>query len=294
MTDVPGKVPERRGMAFRVALCGALVLIGFASFFEFFRALAGQWVGDPIFSYGILIPLISGFMIWQKSRELSALERRPWNPGLIVVIIGCVLQVMGTLSGILLVSGVALITILIGLVVFLWGKKHLRLTWSPLVFLILMVPWPSYTMGEVSWRLQGYASTAGAGVLQLLGVTVFQDGNLLILPNYVMQVKEACSGTHSLFALLSLGVILGYVTERLWTVRLLLIAVAPMIALLTNVVRIVGTGVAARWWGGAAAEDTLHSIWGILVFLLGVSSLLAIQRASRWLVNRFESQSSSA
>ena len=38
---------------------------------------------------------------------------------------------------------------------------------------------------------------------------LYQEGNLLNLPNYVLEVREACSGSRSIFALIALALILG-------------------------------------------------------------------------------------
>jgi len=268
-----------------------LVLALALAFLSFFKAVAQEWFQNEIFSYGILIPAVSGYLIWQRRAILAQREVRPSHWGLGLAIIGCGLRVMGELGGIQLVSGAALILVLIGGVVYLRGSVHARVVAWPLAFLILMVPWPSYTLGAVSWRLQSAASTISAITLEQLGIPVFQDGNLLYLPQYTLAVKEACSGTRSLFALVALAAMLGMTAERRWGPRLLLLALAPVIALLSNVVRIVGTGIAANWFGEVVARQSLHAAWGVVVFGLGVAGLIGAQRVLRCLGSRYASAS---
>jgi exosortase len=149
-----------------------------------------------------------------------------------------------------------------------------------------MIPVPSYAVGQVSWKLQAGASAISSVVLRVLDVPVFQDGNLLTLPNYVLEVKQACSGSRSVFALLVLALTLALSVERQWWVRVLLVAAAPVLAVIANVVRIVGTGLIARHWGSLAADESLHTMWGILVFLIAAGGLLGFQRLLRWTNNK--------
>lgn len=266
--------------------CALAMVFVCAPFYRFFIAAAREWFQSEVFSYGILIPVLAGYFLWQKWPRISQLPVLPWNAGIGLVALGYGILLMGEMSGLLLVSGAALILVLLGTTGSLWGWKQLRQVAIPVAFLIFMVPWPPYVLGSLSWRLQAYASVLSASILEGVGVPVFQDGNLLYLPNYVMAVKEACSGTRSLFALLALAASLGILTERSWAIRILLVLSAPLMALLANVVRIVGTGLVAISFGREAAEGTLHTMWGMVVFLLGAAGLVAIQRISRWLIGQ--------
>jgi exosortase len=264
---------------------GFLVLAAaalFVAFGSFLRALFSAWMHNEEFSYGILIPVIVALMIWWRRNDLEKIEKTGWVLGLWIVVLGCGLQVLASMSGSLLLSGMALTITIIGAVAFLWGREVLGILLAPLVILILMVPLPSYAVGELSWHLQARASTISASVLGFLGVPVLQDGNLLRLSNYVLEVKQACSGSRSIFALLALACVLGVVSEKKWWVRILLIVAAPLLAIAGNVVRIVGTGLIAQKWGDLAANESLHNVWGILVFLIAVLGLLGLQRLVRW------------
>jgi exosortase len=170
---------------------------------------------------------------------------------------------------------------LIGITGFLWGLDILKICAGPLALLILMVPLPSYAVGQVTWYLQLMASTVSANILQRLGVPVFQEGNLLRLPNYVLEVKQACSGSNSILSLVALALVIGLNGEQKWWKRALLVLAAPVLAIAANVMRIVGTGLIARQWGNLAANDSLHAGWGVAVFLLGVLGLLGIQNLLR-------------
>jgi exosortase len=118
--------------------------------------------------------------------------------------------------------------------------------------------------------------------LRFLGVPIFQDGNLLRLSNYVLEVKQACSGSRSIFALLAMACVLSISTERKSGIRVLLVGAAPILAIGANVIRIVVTGIIAWQWGDLAAEESLHATWGVIVFVIAVFGLLGFQRILQW------------
>ena len=266
------------------------IILGIAvsvAFSGLLTSLLRDWLGGSEFSYGIAIPFITAYLLWVRRAQLREQRTAGHSSGLAIVLFGCGLHVVGSLSGTLLVSGTALVLTVLGIVLYLRGASYVRIVALPVALLILMVPVPSYAVGQVSWYLQASASTISSAVLRFLSVPVYQDGNLLNLPNYVLEVKQACSGSRSIFALLALAVILGFSIERKWWARILLVAVAPLLAVGANIVRIVGTGLIAKEWGALAASESLHTTWGILVFVIAVMGLLGFQRFLQWAANEY-------
>jgi len=264
-----------------IALGVALIL----PFGAFLTGLAKAWLHDPEFSFGILIPILVGYLLWMRREQLRSQVSSGRASGLALAFVGCGLQVLSGMSGSLLVSGAALVVTILGTILYLWGPTSLRIAGAPVALLILMIPLPTYAVGELSWHLQGRASTISTAILRFLGIPVLQDGNLLKLPNFVLEVKQACSGSRSLFALIALALVLGLSATRKWWIRGLLVGIAPVLAVGANIVRIVGTGLIARRWGALAADESLHLAWGILVFVIAVLGLLGFQRFLRWATN---------
>jgi len=262
-----------------------LVLVILLTYGGFFRSVWHAWSKDTEFSYGGLVPLLVGYLIWLRRKTLLALEKQGWTPAILGVIAGCGIQVLASSSGTLILSVLSLVVTLISSIGFLWGRTCVRVVALPLSMTVLMVPVPSYLADEITWRLQVAASAASSVILRFLGVPVYQDGNLLRLTNYVLEVKEACSGSRSIYALLGLALVLGLTTEKRWWVRLSLLGAAPMLSLSANLIRIVGTGIIAYQWGNLAANESLHTVWGVLVFMIAVLGLFGIQRLLRWATN---------
>jgi exosortase len=92
-------------------------------------------------------------------------------------------------------------------------------------------------------------------------------------------VAEACSGIRSLISLLTLGIVLGYFADRRGWARAAIASATVPIAILSNGLRVAGTGIAAHHYGRQAAEGFFHTFSGWFVFAFALGLLLALPRA---------------
>ena len=145
----------------------------------------------------------------------------------------------------------------------------LRAVSFPLGFLIFMIPLPAIIYSQITFPLQLLASRVATSWLDFMQVPVFRDGNVLNLPNYSLEVVEACSGVRSLMTLISLAVAYGYLADRRrvrYTLPLLMIP----IAIISNATRIVGTGFLTYHFGSQAAKGFFHEFSGWIIFLVAL------------------------
>jgi exosortase len=149
----------------------------------------------------------------------------------------------------------------------------------PLVFLVMMIPLPAIIYNQVTFPLQLLASRLSSNCLQLIAIPVLREGNVLILPNYSLEVVEACSGIRSLMSLIALAIAFGYFVEkRLWA-RITLVVLMVPIAVASNALRVLGAGVVTYLWGPRWAEGFFHSFQGWLIFVSAVACMLLAHRA---------------
>jgi exosortase len=134
--------------------------------------------------------------------------------------------------------------------------------------------------------LQLLASGAGAATLELAGVPVLREGNVLVLASTSLEVVEACSGIRSLVSLLTLALVLGHFSLRRSSSRLLLAVAAIPVAIVANAARVAGTGLAAHYWSPEAAQGFFHGFSGWIVFAVAFAALLLIQRVVAHLEER--------
>jgi exosortase len=142
-----------------------------------------------------------------------------------------------------------------------------------------MIPIPAIIFNQIAFPLQLLASRSGEFALGALQIPVLREGNVIMLANTTLEVAEACSGIRSLVSLLTLAIIFGCFAERRRWARFALAAASVPVAILSNGLRVAGTGVAAHYFGAAAAQGFFHTFSGWLLFIVAFGLLFLVQRA---------------
>ena len=251
-------------------------------YWQVLRKLVYDWSHDENYSHGFLIVPIAFYFAWERRQALKDAVSKPSMLGLVVIIGSLLVLVAGKLGAELFLTRVSMIGMAVGVALFVFGWEHLRILFFPIAFMLLMIPIPSLIFNQIAFPLQLLASRFGEWTLQLLDIPVLREGNVIILANTRLEVAEACSGIRSLISLLTLGIVLGYFTDRRPSVRWLIALATVPVAIATNGVRVAGTGVAAHYVGPEAATGFLHTFSGWLMFVLASALLIAIQRGTAW------------
>lgn len=262
-----------------LVLTGALVVAGLAVLYrDVVPELIAAWGTDDNYSHGYLIPPIAAYFAWERRHKFLAVPATTSLVGLVVVLGSVGLLALGVLGIELFLTRVSLIGAIGGTVLFLFGWGRLRVMLFPIAFLILMVPIPAIVFNQIAFPLQLIASQFGEAVIRAVDIPVLREGNVLILANISLEVAEACSGIRSLISLLTLGIVFGYITDTRSWVRVLITLSAIPVAVIANGTRVAGTGVAAHYYGKAAAEGFFHEFSGWLVFIAAFAMMLVFHR----------------
>src|SRR6266568_784430 len=245
------------------------------------RDLAWQWWDDPNYTHGFLVPLFSGFLVWPRRGQLAALPAKGRWIGLPVLLAGVAALLLGDLAAENFLMRSSLIVVLAGLVLFHLGWDSFRLLAFPLLFLFFMVPLPATLFYAMAFPLQSLAARNAAWTLDMLGVPVLLDGNIIHLTRLSLGVAEACSGIRSLISLFSVAVGWAVLTiPGIWGMAVFVAAVIP-ITILANAGRVVVTGLIAQWFGIEYAQGFFHTFSSWLVFVFAFVCLLGIHRVIR-------------
>jgi len=172
----------------------------------------------------------------------------------------------------------SLLTATAGLIVCRWGWRRLGVVLIPLAFSLLALPPPDILYLPLQHYLKEATTTLTAAVLPVLGIPVTRLGYVLGLPTGDLGVAEACSGVRSLTALVAVAALVAYWRGLSWLHSLGLIALAIPIIVVSNVVRVVLTGVLQESLGRWAIEGIAHEILGTSVVLVGLALILAVSQ----------------
>jgi len=257
-----------------ILLATAVGALSLWLFWDGLEIIGGGWLNSPEYSYGVLIPPVVVFLIWQQKDRLERIsfEGSWWGVGL--VLLGGGLLVLGQLSTIYIVVQYAYVVTLYGLMLAFTGRRAFRLLAVPMLILAFMIPLPSFIFYNLSAKLQLLSSELGVWFMRLFDVSVFVEGNVIDLGGYKLQVAEACDGLRYLFPLMTLGFLMAYFYKgALWKRWVLFLSSIPL-TIIMNSWRIGTIGLMVEHWGIGMAEGFLHEFQGWMVFMLSAGCLL--------------------
>ncbi len=254
----------------------ALLALLCAAYAPVYPRMVRDWLGDPNYSHGLLVPLVSAWFLREIWPQLRAAPVRPSAWGFVLALAGLMLLAAGMFVGELFSSRVSSLVLAAGMILALFGGRVLRLLSLPLGFLIFMVPLPYTVYDALALPLKGLVSRMAAAGINLCGLPVLREGNMILFPNLSLEVVEACSGLRSLTSLVALGTAYAFLFLKAPWQRVVLIAATVPIAVFANVLRVFVTGLLARHMGARAAEGFFHNFAGLAVFgtALALTALL--------------------
>jgi exosortase D (VPLPA-CTERM-specific) len=252
----------------------ALLLLWF--YWPVLVSLGNSLLASEDYSFGLLLPLVSGYLVYLKWAKL---RQRTWQPswiGLLIIFLGFGIYILGDLAAAFYFPPFSLLVVVTGLIWLTGGWPLARELAFPLLLLLLMIPLPAMVMQSATFPLQLLSSRLAAGMLQFIGIPLVRQGNVIDLGVRQLQVVDACSGLRYILSLSALGLIYCYFYQRnLWKAAILLLCLVPA-AILANALRVAAMGLFP-----ALQEGFWHSFSGWLIFIFCFGFLVLIN----WLLN---------
>ena len=244
-----------------------VITVGVFAYFESLKVMVQWWSNREEYSHGFLIPVITAYLIWQRSDQLREMRFDGSWWGVALAACGLFLYLVGELGTIYTVIQYGFVFFVAGVIWAYVGTPAFRVLVVPLLLLFFMVPFPNFIYNNLSSQLQLLSSEIGVVVIRLFGISVHLEGNVIDLGTYKLQVVEACNGLRYLFPLMTLGVIVAYFYHaEMWKRILIFVSTIP-ITILMNSFRIGVIGVMVEFWGQSMAEGFLHDFEGWAIFM---------------------------
>jgi exosortase len=253
--------------------------------------LVNQWYADEDMGHGFFVPVIAGYIGWQKREELQAAALRSNPLGLLLMAWGAAQSIIGTLGAELFLSRTAFLISVYGTVLYLGGMAAIRILFYPLFLLLFMVPIPAIIYNQITFPLQLLASRVAEFVLSAVGIPVLRDGNVLELPSQRLSVVEACSGIRSLLSLSFLSLVYGHFFDNKPWMKWALLPLTIPIAITANAARVTGTGLLSEI-NPEYATGFYHTAEGWVVFMVAMVILVLAHRSVDFVYNRFNKSQS--
>lgn len=228
--------------------------------------LISDWATDPNFSHGFLVPFVALYMVWFKKNEIALIPSAPASTGLFVILLGMLIHIAGNVGAELFLMRLSMVVTISGIIIYGFGYKVFKSVLIPVAYLIIMIPIPAILWNKIAFPLQLFSASLSSEFIQLIGIPVFREGNILHLANTSLEVVDACSGLRSLTSLLALTGAFAFLAPLSTFKKWVLFFSAVPIAVAVNVIRLTITGAMAAWIGPETSQGFLHDMSGLIIF----------------------------
>ena len=260
-----------------VAAIGWFLALLILLYLPVLKPMVSEWLNDENMGHALFVPVVAGYLVWlDRERIMSTPVKRYW-PALTLVAWGFCQMIVGFLGADFFTARTAFLIAVVGIIWTIAGTAVLHTLAYPLFVLLFMIRIPLFIYQRITFPLQLLASQVAAAVLDLVGIPVMRNGNVMVLADKSLEVVEACSGIRSLLSLTFLAVAYGRLFEsRVWVRVALFVATIP-IAIACNAFRVTLTGMLTEW-APQFAEGFYHTMEGWSIFMIELVVLLGSHR----------------
>jgi exosortase len=281
-----------------VALAACFVWSYWTNLMDLWRV----WMRSDEYSSGLLVPVLAGYVLWLRRDSLRQVRIRWSVLGLVGLIVAQAFRLFGLICMYRSAERLSVVMSIGSCVLLLGGRALFKKTFTVLLFLLLMLPWPMRLQNRIALPLQGYATDSAMFCLETLGYDVISEGTVIHIGDTSVAVAEACNGLRMVTAFFVIAGLVALIARRpTWEKVAVCLSSLP-IALVCNTIRLTVTAIAFTFIKGETYEQIFHDFGGyammplalgIIVFELWMFNLLTIEPVEEpQLVIRRESHSS--
>lgn len=271
--------------------------------------------GNEEWQFCFVVPLIAGALVYRERQKLKAQSLQGSWWGALIFLFSILVYWMGYKVDTGYLGFAAIQLSLAGLILLMAGRRWMRILF--LAWIFMLFAWPLFPLDNmVAARLKIPTAQIGAKLVSLIGVDVVREGSTLQSAadfaagikqgeKFTLDVSESCSGMRSLYALIMVSVLYGFLALNRTSSRLILALSAIPLAVAGNVVRLLLLTLGALLMGqetavgnfvnGHQEESFFHLLAGYIVFavaLVGMFALATLLDGRHW--KKFTKKSSAA
>ncbi len=265
-----------------LALGAAITALVVWSYYDALGHLVGRWSNEADYSHGFLVPVFAAYLLWQRRHMDRPQSSGGLWAGAALLLAAAGIRIAADYLSYTLLDPLSLLPCLAGLALIVGGWGAFHRSWPAIAFLAFMVPLPGSVAGQLSGPLQRVSTLCSTYLLQTVGVPATASGNVIWLTDGRIGVVEACNGLRMLLTFFAITAGAAIVLRRpLWE-KVVVLASAPLIGILANVLRITSTGIVLETAGRDWADRVFHDFAGWVMMPLAMGLLWA----ELWVLSR--------
>lgn len=233
-------------------------------------------------SHVLLAPAVAIWLFWVR-RERGRQTAPSWSLwGAPVILAGWGVAWFGFGQGHLVLQHFGALLMVFGAALTVLGTDFVVKFAPAFAALVFLMPVPGMIRQGIALPLQEATARVTHFIMELIGQPVTVAGNVLRINGHDVAVAEACNGMRMVSALGLVAFAFVFSTPMRNWVRLLILALSPLVALVVNVVRL-GPTVLMYGYADMEAADLFHDVSGWAVLGLALAMLWLVLAVLRWL-----------
>ena len=266
---LPALSPAWRRSAAQLALTWLALIAAFAADWA---AMLGQWWNSSTYNHILLVPLMIGWLAWQRRAAVITLHPAASRWGLLALLAAMLVWVTGAFSGLNLLRQAGAVGVLPAAVLLLCGPRITVALLFPLAYMAFLVPFGD----ELVPPLQTITATLTVLLVEASKIPATINGIFIDTPAGLFKVAEACSGVKFLIAMAALGVFVGNVCFRSWKRRATFFVLCLVVPIVANGIRAWATIYIAQSIGAERAGGIDHLIYGWVFFAVVIAAVIGV------------------
>ncbi|MFH2045278.1 MAG: exosortase/archaeosortase family protein [Pseudomonadota bacterium] len=267
----------------RNLLFSAFILIAVLMCYLPLRELLSTTSNREYYSHILLIPFVSGYLIFIKRKEIYSDKSYSFGAGGVFLLIGIALYATGLINKLNLnqnnyasLTTFSAVILISGAFIFTYSFCAFKKALFPLLFLIFTVPIPSYLMERFIYLLQSGSTEFANFLLTVTGVPFLRDGFYFHLSSMSVEVAKQCSGIRSGLALFITALLAGHLFLKTGRNKIILAVCALPVTMFKNGIRIITLALLGNYVDPRILQSDLHREGGIPFFIVALLLLAPI------------------
>ena len=255
--------------------------------------LVAYVANSNLHSYILLVPIISGYLIYIRRHQLPTTSGSAPGPALIAFLFGLVALVSAikwsTGPNDVYFSCVALsfLSFLFSGALLFLGREWMASMAFPMWFLLFIVPLPDMIVDPLETASKLASTEATDLLFNASGTPVMREGTLFQLPNIAIVVAQECSGIRSSIVLVLASLVAANLFLKSPWRRIFLVCFVIPLGIVRNGFRIWVIGSLCTYYGPQMIHSIVHRRGGPLFFGLSLVPLFLML----WWLRRGEQKS---
>jgi exosortase len=227
---------------------------------------------------GPLVLVLGLWLLWRVWPDV----RRAGKPGAPAVaasagLLAGLVYLLGRVADQILIETYGLYLLGLVAVYSLHGFRGMRAGGFAFFYLLFALPAPYTVMWTLTSHLRLWVTEAAVAFYHVMGFSIVRNGLDILVDQYDLAVKEACSGMNSLISLSAICLLYLHLRRRppAWYYVALS---APIVAfaIAGNLVRVLVLIALTHYFGDAVAQSYLHQAAGAVTFMTALTGVIAL------------------